>query len=306
VNPFALPQRSSDDFRPLCPWECAEHERYYIEVDHTQAAFEEFQAAIQSNPGSVASGSVVLASGSEGCGKTALIHRCAFWLRSWIGDHQSKTLVILDLTREGLQGTATPGRVEHICGRIIDQIEIGLLFKGEAELKLLEKRRSDPAKLYPILGQLLANNAMVLAVLLPPIEVADEIKYYAGLAKPSIVFFCETSYDQVAQYCSSRFGPTTATPVMRLSVGVLSVDDGWIFVGSRLSKASQASQPLPVLSEATIRRLMEIRIKGRGKATVRELQMACLNVFEQAIAGKSQTVEFADFANYYTLRGSLT
>ena len=47
MNPFALPQRSSEDFRPLCPWECAEHETYYAEVDHTQVAFEQFQTAIR-------------------------------------------------------------------------------------------------------------------------------------------------------------------------------------------------------------------------------------------------------------------
>ena len=304
MNPFVLPERGIGDTRPLCPWASPLHNDYYTPVDNTQTAFGAFKAAIAAKPALVPYGRAVLVSGGQGCGKTALIHRCASWLRQSLMHQVNTDVLILDLTLEGINGIDTAGRIQHICSRVVDELELRTVF-GQSELTALDKRREDAPKAYPYLGQILANNSKALAVLLPPLEVPDELRRYAALAKQHLVFFCESSYDSVAEYCVTSLGPASTTPVLHLSVGVLSVEDGWRFVESRVRRVEGLGIPMPTVTEDTIRRLMEARIKGRGKTNMRELQMACLNVFEEAISRTAPSVEYADFTDYYTQRGSV-
>ena len=304
MNPFEIPQRTTADLRPLCPWDSPEHGKFYVPVDNTQVAFQEFIDSNSTQSPISLAGRTVLLSGSEGCGKTALMNRCAHWLAEWLKTSHGITLTILDLTLEGIQGIGIDGRVGHICSRVIDELELRAVFT-QPELDALDKRRSDASKAYPYLSRLLANASRAVAILLPSMEVREELSHYANLAKRNLIFFCESSYEALAEYADAVFGSMSATPIIHLSVGVLSVEDGWTFVESRMQRASVAGVQLPTVTSDTIKNLMEVRIKGRGKMNMRELQMACLNVFQDAISRKAPSVRYADFADYYLRNGSL-
>ncbi|RUP68118.1 hypothetical protein SSPNP10_11850 [Streptomyces sp. NP10] len=296
LNPFQLPDRSRADGRPLCPWETPEHADLYVAVDHSQDEFLKYQNELETDSDFRKSGKLVLITGPEGCGKTSLMHRCAWQTREDLLLHHSEIRTeIIDLTADGLVGLDSQARSRHICHRIHDELHIRRVFEQDKNYDEIEKRSDEPAQFYPYLSRLLLNAELVVVVLLPPSELVDEVRTYGTYVQKMIAFFSESSYDSVAAIESNL----ASKPMIHLTLGVLDETDGWAFVNSRLSRATTQSIPCPTTDEATVLRFMQTRIRGRGQTTIRELQMTCESVFEAAIKSTSSLVEYGDFTQYY-------
>ena len=285
-NPFALPARGAGDDRPLCPWETPEHEAYYVPVDHTDDAFTEFQVTAESALAGEVATFTVLVQGLQGCGKTALTHRCAFWMRKRSAELGVESHII-DLTADGLQGSDVVARRVHICGRLVDALRVARLFSGE-ELMIFRERQDHPEQLLPLLADLLKASNQRLIVLTPKFELLRELEAWRDAARQHLVFFCEAS-QAVELHGLDR--------VITLEVGPLDVHDGWLFVQSRLGAV--AADPSPVTDEETVRKFMEKRIAHRGTTTIHELQRTCAFVFQAAVREARDAVAYEDFQNYY-------
>ena len=301
MNPFLLPSENVNTHRPLCPWRFHEHVDFYVSVDHTAISFTLFETIVGGDLTPLLRGQTFLVYGHEGCGKTSLIHRCTHRLTR---DIQSAGLehVIIDLTTEAVAGYSVDMRLKHICRRAIDELDMRRILSAD-ERDSLSSRRDDPSNAYPYISYLLKDKGKVASILLPPSEISEEVKAYGGLARDHIFFFCESSYPNVASDCSSHAGMSSPKPVIQLNVDVLSIDDGWTFTQDRLSRSNVLGTPS--ITKATIRKFMKARIEGRGRTTIRELQITCLNVFGDAIERRASKVEYADFTEYYARNGSL-
>ncbi|MFH9891338.1 hypothetical protein ACH4OQ_21525 [Streptomyces luteogriseus] len=167
----------------------------------------------------------------------------------------------------------------------------------------LEKRSEDPAKFYPYFSRVLRDKNAVTLVLLPPSEVAEEVYSYNSYAHGMIVFFCESSYREVADIDAK---PAGIKPIFHLELDVLAETDGWTFVQHRLAHATFSGASYPGIDEEVIRKFMQARIHGRGNTTIRELQLTCENVFEAALSSSVSHVTYADFTQYYTEKACLS
>ncbi|MFE9094335.1 ATP-binding protein [Streptomyces sp. NPDC007264] len=271
-------------------------------VDHSQQAFSDYTAGLQVDHDFRKSGKLVLITGPQGCGKTSLMHRCAWATREFLGTVTSPPSVqIVDLTSDGLVGSDTQARDRHICSRLHDELQFRRVFET-ANFAELEKRYEDPAKFYPYLSRLLLDKGVVTLVLLPPSELVEEVRRYSGYAQKMLLFFCESSYEAVAAVESSP----GLKPITQLALGVLEEDDGWNFVSNRMARAATLNAQCPTTDEETIREFMRTRIRGRGQTTIRELQMTCENVFATAILSASSEVSYSDFTQYYAEKALLS
>ncbi|MFC4018946.1 hypothetical protein ACFOW4_13475 [Micromonospora sp. GCM10011542] len=301
VNPFVVPQRNWDDRRPLCPWKHAEHSSYYVPVDHTEEAFRDFCNKVGDPATSVNRPTMVVAVGGEGCGKTALLHRCAHWLDAELRSCKIDSLIV-DLTDETGLGLASDVRLVHWTERLVDRLAIKNVLRPALQ-KQLSDRKGDPRSTLPFLGDLLESIPKVLHVILPGIEFLNEATVLASLARPYLNLYTECASDDLRRALKVP-GTPGLDSVVELEVGVLSVDDGWIFVESRLAAAALAATA-PTIDEATVRRYMAERINGRGTTTIRELNLICAAVFADAQTNSRQAIEFGDFSAYYLRNGAL-
>ncbi|WP_255950771.1 hypothetical protein [Streptomyces odontomachi] len=299
-NPFAVPARSESDARPLCPWQHGEHEHLYAPVDHTETAFMEFQRALREDPDLKSGGRMVLITGHEGCGKSALIHRAAWWARGNLG-LPAPDVHIVDLMADRSAGEASEVRVEHVMRRMLDEAR-QLTVCSTEELEGLDKREDKLSLALPYLSSALSRHSVALLVLLPPIEVPDDIRRYARYARPNVFFFAESSY-----IARPEAGLTVGgKPIVHLEVDLLTEADGWTFVNNRLARATAAGIPAPTIEQATIAQFMRDRITGRGRTTIRELQRTCESVFSVAIKTQRPQVEYGDFTQYYIEKATLS
>ncbi|MGW3105273.1 hypothetical protein [Streptomyces sp. NPDC001100] len=302
LNPFTLPDRSRTDGRPLCPWETAEHADLYVPVDHSQEAFFSYKEELQADFDFTKSGKLVLITGPQGCGKTSLMHRCAWETREFLTPMPSPAKIeIIDLTSDGLLGIDTQARIRHICRRIHDELHLRRAF-DDRTYEELEKRNDEPAQFYPYLSRLLARAGLVIILLLPPSELVEEVRSYSSYTQKMLVFFCESSYEAVAAIEPNP----AAKPITHLMLDVLDESDGWNFVNSRIARTATQSAHCPVTDEATVLKFMQTRIRGRGQTTIRELQMTCESVFDAAVTSASNRVGYSDFTQYYAEKALLS
>lgn len=304
-NPFTAPGRTPADNRPLCPWETPAHDAWYAPVDHSEDAYQAYVTHLRENPDVRQAGQVVLITGPEGCGKTAWTHRAASWTKSFLqGQYAPLAVYIVDLTKDGRVGDDTATRVRHVIGRLLDELELLGVFVAQ-ELEGLERRRDDPATLCPYLSGIVRGKDIGLLVLLPPSELAEEVHQYLRLVQSRVLFFCESSYDNVAQAASS-LSVAGAKPLAHFAVGVLDESDGWNFVSHRLTLANVNGLAVPAIDQATIQQFMRTRIRGRGRTTIRELQITCEQVLDNAIRANRDQVSYSDFTEYYAAKAMLS
>lgn len=304
-NPFTVPDRTPADNRPLCPWETPAHDALYAPVDHSEDAYNAYVTHLREDPDLRQAGKVALITGPEGCGKTAWMHRAAHWTRDFLeGRYAPLKVHIVDLTADGRPGDDTPTRVRHVVSRLLDELEFSGDFSA-GELEGLDKRREDAATLYPYLSRVLRAKSLALLVLLPPSELVDEVQQYVRLSQRSLLFFCESSYDSVA-HAASSLSASGAKPVAHFEVGTLDESDGWSFVSHRLALAAATGHAVPAIDESTIARFMRTRISGRGRTTIRELQITCEHVLDSAIRAHSSSITYADFTEYYAAKAMLS
>lgn len=253
VNPFLVPGWEDSPRRPLCPWIDSTHEDYYVPVDQTHEAFEEFKRRMRNLAGLREDGRLVLVMGDSGCGKTALINRCAAWVRSTLEQHELRGAII-DLTMELASSPrrSADDRVSHVCGRLVDELE-HLKLLSEEGLRYLAQNRDRADLVYPYLGGAL-DDEIVLIILLPPSEdLIEEVIRYAGLVRRKLLFFTESSYLDAGQARQVERSQRACPPIV-LKVGVLDPEDVHRYITERLSRHAENGM-YPRMSEETIDRV---------------------------------------------------
>lgn len=301
INPFVLPERGVRCSRPLCPWEVTEHESYFVDVDSTEESYEQFCKFVDQIDMKSA-GYASLATGPDGCGKTALLHRCTHYLMKKIKEDQKLDSIIVDLSEDEQPSLAVKEKVPTAWTLIRDRIDLidGLL--TDAQSRKLHERAGEPINGLSYLTQVLLTKNKCLFIIIPPLELPDELKVYITLRRRGAFLFFESSHPAVRQYCSRNHGPATQSPVSLMTLDVLKAEDGWKFVSARLQDADGR---LPKIEEKAIREFMETRIQNAGRTTIRELHVACTEVVSYAMENGAQTINLDDFAHYYLRAGGL-
>ncbi|SES33097.1 ATP-binding protein [Actinokineospora terrae] len=181
------------------------------EIDHFAAGFTRFTGAFTQAPPRL-----VLVTGPSGCGKSTLAQRCARWLLD-TGD----PVVCVDLSREPLALTVRE-RIDSVCRGLAARFGVPC---------------DDPRRVFDEVDAVLPADAL-LVVLLPPVELPAELRWYAGAARDRMILFTESSHLHEA--------PDDAVV---LPLGPLVAGDIARFVTSRLAAAAP---PIPPLSPAAI------------------------------------------------------
>ncbi len=295
MNPFDQPGRTPGDLRALCPWEVPEHTSWFVDVDHAREAFEAFRDSMPNGePPSDPRAVIVL--GGAGCGKTALVHRCAAHFVAG----QTDSALVLDVTRERRPGVDSAAQLSHLAARIVDKLGFSGRLPATA-LDELKTRRHDPADLFPYLSDLLMATGLAVVLLLPVVETIDELRRSVSVSRPGVTVFVESTLNSVPVDVGTDRGDQIGVTVLRL--GVLTADDGWRFVADRLGRVETAH--LPSITKETVDRFMNVRIGGRGSTTIRELEKTCAGVFRRAIDSAREEISFSDFSEYYIASAEL-
>lgn len=296
VNPFGIPvgARSHQD-RPLCPWLEAEHEARYVDVDDTEEAFRRFRAAL-TEPGEVRrSGWFVSVTGPDGCGKTSVINRCAHWLtgalkRAGVEAH------IYDFTFEGT-GRTMDKRIEIVCDRLVSKaINEGHVAAHVADQLL--KYADDLSKAASPLSDYIGDDT-ALILLMPPTDLAEEMRRYWAATRRKLIIFTESSYEDVAEACAQDLGESSQADVIHLRVGPLESGNGRAFSEARM-RAADVGRLYPALDPDAPDNMIEARLGVQG-TSIRFIQKLLFGVYEE-LRGQEWpnggTVTFIELANY--------
>lgn len=296
MNPFSIPGEANP-VAPLKPWRHPEHDDYYVPIDHTHEAFSQFQDEMGDLCSLLVHGRLVVVSGQEGCGKTALVNRCAKWLRDGLAS-VGVYVLIFDLTLECRLEHAVDERMSHICRRLTDELKIRQVLT-EPQLKDLTGYQGKPDAVYPYLSSVLEPSVSI-AVLLPPTELVNELVRYASLVRPKIVFFAErSSVDGIAAH-RAEITRLLSMPPVELDVGPLRPEDAWRFASDRLARNSLDKSRFPGLIEQDMH-----RVTSGGTLSIRWLQRILHGVFKERlnrIAAETEPsyndITYADITDY--------
>ncbi|GHJ18314.1 hypothetical protein TPA0908_63090 [Micromonospora sp. AKA38] len=260
-NPFAVPRLGSTD--PLNPLWYAEHVNYYVPVDNTEASFEQCQGRFADVAHLHHEGRLVLVRGERGCGKTALVNRCAHWLRDRLGRDGLRAEVV-NLRQEAHENDPIPTRREHTCRALLDKLnELQLLRHN-----LAYEMRDRPDDAYRNLPGCLDTD-QALIVLLPPVELIEELHYYAARAPRRMVFFAETT-----SALDRRDRDVLGRNTVHLEVDGFDHRHAARFAADRLGRLTPGL--LPPLADTALEEYID---DGR-LATIREMQWLLFGVYE--------------------------
>ncbi|MGM1060592.1 ATP-binding protein [Saccharothrix sp. Mg75] len=237
VNPFPLPGWEGTPMRPLRPWERRAHRDYYVPVDGTEDAFREFRQGMGDLTGLLEDGRLVLVTGESGCGKTALVNRCADWVVTRLAD-QGLRGVVADLTGclPTDQELSIDQRTVEVCDQLFDLLVDHEALRPGAEGRLAADR-DVPRRVFPRLGRSLREDTALVLLLPSPNELVDEVIRYARvLRSPKVLFLTESAFfgpDEVADVVRQL---ETWVPPIVLHVGPLAPGDARRFTEDRLSR----------------------------------------------------------------------
>lgn len=305
INPFQVPGPDEDPTRPLRPWDedTAEHEQYYVPVDHTAESFAEFTSQMANPVGLRKNGRLVLVAGQGGCGKTSLMNRCAHWLRKELKASHKITVEVIDLTKASSTTDTVPDRMTQASRRLADEIRVSRVVSGDDALAELAASRDRVGEFYPRLSRAL-NDRMVLAVLLPPIdlvvqteEIMQEIADYRRLVDGKLVMFIEVT---LADGQTDRLAATKASVGARplvLPVRPLKDGDGAVFSDVRLALHRQLGD-FPELTQEAKEKIDDI-----PNISVSFLQNLLYGVYEERRRSNDRysaqdEVSYADITDY--------
>lgn len=248
MNPFCPPGLQGNPHQPLRPWDdgldC--HTAYYVPVDHTQRAFEQFTELAGDAADLFAVGRLVIAAGPQGCGKTSLLNRCVWHLRESAASGVRTRLLVVDLTDECSDNQPVPERIRHVATMLIDELEnmprapFDAAVVAELRVRLDDGERG-PARMYRQLSTQLGRlgeqgNPTAVAVLLPAsADLVDELAQYAGLVGPRLVFLGESSYLVDEADLRARIKRVLRANPVVLQLGPLRKDDCVRFTDNRMA-----------------------------------------------------------------------
>jgi nucleoside-triphosphatase THEP1 len=305
TNPFRVPGLDDDPMRPLCPWDedTAEHEQYYVPIDHTAESFASFTEQMANPDGLRKNGRLVLVAGQGGCGKTSLINRCANWLRKELQDPHGITVKIINLTKASSGSDTVPDRMMQASRRLADEIKMGKVVPSEELLEPIMASRDRFEELYPRLSRAL-NDKLVLAVLLPPIDlvvqtenIMEEIRQYSRMVDGKLVMFIEvTLAEEPADRLAAAKDPVAARPLV-LPVRPLKDGDAAVFSDARVALHGDLGGFPRMTREA------KEKIDDNPNISVSFLQNLLYHVYEERRQGNDRysdgdVVSYADITDY--------
>ena len=242
INPFLIPKREHMPKAALCPWRWADHTEFYVEVDNYADSLEIFDASF-ADPALLQENSrLVLVAGDSGCGKSALINHCVHLLAERLPS--PLRAVPVDLTREVEDESGhemvidIPKRMSFIGDKLVKKLAAKNLI-GEPVLGTLQGLGDRPHELHAELANALdskENFDVVLLLLLPTMELVQEVEKYAALSGRRVVYFAESLLvrSQAEGLANSR---GAEVPPVIMTVGTLNPGDVGKFVDARFEEA---------------------------------------------------------------------
>ncbi len=251
LNPFPVPGWERTPMRPLRPWDREAHRDYYVDVDGTESAFQEFRHAVGKLAGVLQDGGLVLVVGESGCGKTALINRCADWTV-----RELRTLgmrgVVADMTGclPEDEELSIRERIALVCDQLFD-----VLVDTEAmrprSADALRGDRDNPERIFRRLEHALHEDVVLLVLLPSPNELLDEvIRYARQLRSARVLFFTESAFFDADDIVTLVQGLESWVPPITLQVGKLHVGDPKRFADDRLCRHSDVGIYPPLSDQA--------------------------------------------------------
>ncbi|WP_214411922.1 hypothetical protein [Sphaerisporangium fuscum] len=253
---------------PLCPWRYRGHWDLYVPVDHTQQAFEEFCEQAADVDELAATGRLVVVSGVEGSGKTALIHRCVYILQrglagalgvdpdqgaagdKWALRPPVPGVSVVDLSDEARRvaydnkGQLCPLDAinQKIFKRVVGDVRKQLSNPAAQLEELASDTSGELVDLYQELSDFLCDREHFMLVILPFVRLGtrqlhvDFLRSYLNFSDRRIVFFAETAEPDVMTSMAPTLSWEERNLVTHLSIGRLDDADCESFVRSRMSR----------------------------------------------------------------------
>ncbi|GAA0234628.1 hypothetical protein GCM10010492_36930 [Saccharothrix mutabilis subsp. mutabilis] len=258
INPFPLPGWERTPMRPLRPWERTAHRDYYVDVDGAEAAFQQFQQELGDLAGVLEDGRLVLITGESGCGKTALLNRCADWTTVALARRGLKGVVV-DLTGclPEDEELSIQQRLEQVCDQLFDRLVDARALRPE-EVEATRGDRDNPQRVFPRLAHLLRDDVVLLILLPSPNELLDEVVRYAKqLSSPRVLFFAESAFFRADDIAELVRRTEAWVPPVTLLVGKLETGDQHRFAKDRLLRHTDVGT-YPQLSDQAVELLGKI------------------------------------------------
>ncbi|WDZ86930.1 hypothetical protein [Micromonospora cathayae] len=268
TNPFAVPGLMRP-VAPLNPVRNDRHVAFYVPVDNTETAFQQFKAEFGEPSYLADTGRLVVVTGDKSCGKTALINRCAHWLRERlvpVGLHGE----VIDLTREARDNQTMAERRARVCAALVDQLYERRLLVSE----LVREMRSEPDDVYRNLAGCLVAGLVPIVLLPPSADLTEELVDYANYARRRIVFVGETS-DGLSEERRQRVDQAGEAGAVHLAVSRLGTHDASRFAEERLRTVPEGV--LPRVAPAALDQFTATR----QRVSIGEVQRLLYGMYEE-------------------------
>jgi hypothetical protein len=184
------------------------------------------------------------------------------------------TPVVINLRPEVWPAQETAERMASVCRRLTDHLTANQHLRNSADFRAY---RESPNEAYPNLGDYLADDIVVIA-LLPQSELVAELEQYAKLSRARLVFLAELSDSHHEDNLRKAVQvPAFRAPIL-LNVGLLDDGHGEVFVRDRFRRSADTAS-LPRLEPSTLERMTTPR-----RISIHELQTLLFEVYEEVLA----------------------
>ncbi|GII92017.1 hypothetical protein [Sinosporangium siamense] len=259
MTPFCAPPIVHSS-KALCPWVDETHEALYVDVDDVFNSFDAFTRAFGELGNIEVHGHVVLVTGSDGCGKTALVNKCVSWLHRRLLPKRNQP-VIVDLFSIFPEGDHRR-RARTLFKALVHQLRAdrgGFFTTEEWNSLATVDPEEDLILSYRLLSGLLKKNKLIVLALMPRAKSEEEILELARLALNHIVFFAEIPSFGITPANTIRKEFSSALVPVR--IGKLQASDGLAWFRDRERRfPPEEQEELPSIpDDALIEFLTDIR-----------------------------------------------